>query len=88
MERLTAAQAVAYIDEALAAFGADQGKFLHVVSEAYAFIYAIRYSPLETRKMNPTEISALLANFGTNFWNLTTMDLNTIKSSLESTYNL
>jgi hypothetical protein len=88
MEILTAAQAVSYIDDAIGYFGTDQAKFLHVVSEAYAFINAIRYTPVETRNMTPTEVDLLLANFGTNFWNITALDLNTIKSALVSTYNL
>ncbi len=88
MEKLTAAQAVNYLDQGVSYFGTDQAKFLHVVSEAWAFINAIKYSPVATRKMNTTEVDALLAQFGTNFWNLSTTDLNTIKATLVSTYNL
>lgn len=88
MEKLTAAQAVYYIDQALSSFGTDQAKFLHVVSEAWAFVNSIKYSPVETRLMTPTQVDALIAQFGTNFWNLTTIDLNTIKSSLVNTYGL
>lgn len=88
MEKLSASRAVTYIDEALSYFGTDQAKFLHVISETYGFINALKYSPVETRKMTPTQVDNLLADFGTNFWNLTTTDLNLIKSTLVSTYNL
>lgn len=88
MEKLTAAVAVHYIDEALSSFGSDQAKFLHVVSEAWAFVNAIKYSPVATRLMTPTEVDNLLTQFGTNFWNLSTTELNSIKSTLVSTYNL
>lgn len=88
IETLTAAQAVYYLDQGVSYFGNDQAKFLHVVSEAWAFINAIKYSPVATRRMNTTEVDALITQFGTNFWNLTTTDLNTIKATLVSTYNL
>ncbi|MEZ4937245.1 MAG: DUF4856 domain-containing protein [Crocinitomicaceae bacterium] len=88
MEKLVAANAVRYLDEGLSYFGTDQAKFLHVMSEAWAFVNIIRYSPVNTRKMTPTEVDALVGQFGTNFWNLTLNDLNAIKTTLTTTYNL
>lgn len=88
METLTAAQAVYYLEQGVSYAGSDNAKFLHVVSEAWAFVHAIKYSPVATRKMTTTDVENLIAQFGSNFWNLSTADLNSIKATLVSTYNL
>ncbi len=85
-EAISAGTAISYLNQAISNYGSDQAKYLHVLSEAYAFAYNLRYAPLETRKMNNTEHSALMSLFGTNFWNLTLNDLNTIKSTLQAKY--
>ncbi len=75
-----------YLSEAVASFGNDNAKFLHVVSEAYAFTMCLRYTPLDTRKMTNSEVDALLTKFGTNFWNLSVSKLNEIKADLDAKY--
>lgn len=85
-EAISAYQAMAYIDEAIANFGIDNAKFLHVLSEAYAFAWNLRYAPVETRKMSTSEHSALMAQFPTNFWSITIADLNAIKSTINAKY--
>lgn len=85
-ERIAANQAMAYIDQAISYFGTDQAKFLHVASEAYAFTFCLRYAPVETRNMTTEEVNATLAQFGTNFWNLTVQDLQAIKATLDAKY--
>lgn len=85
-ENISASQAVAYMDKAISHYGTDNAKFLHVLTEAYTFSFNLRYSPLETRRMNTNEHKALMSQFGTNLWNLTLQDLNGIKATLEAKY--
>lgn len=85
-EAISAYQAMAYIDGAIANFGIDNAKFLHELSEAYAFAWNLRYAPVETRKMSPSEHSALMAQFPTNFWSITLADLNNIKNTINAKY--
>lgn len=85
-ENIAAYQAMTYLDQAISSFGTDQAKFLHVTSEAYAFILCLRYAPTETRNLSTQQVSDLLAEFGTNFWNLTLADLQNIKATLDANY--
>lgn len=85
-EKISAQNAMNYLDQAVSSFGGDQAKFLHVVSEAYAFTLCLRYAPLETRKFSNAEVDAILAKFGTNFWNLSIAKLNEIKSDLDAKF--
>lgn len=86
-EKISAAQAVAYLEEAQSNFGTDNAKFLHELSEAYAFITALKYVPLETRVISYTEIDNLLETvIGDNFWAVTTIDLTTAINELNSIY--
>lgn len=85
-EEISAYQAMAYIDGAISFFGTDNAKFLHELSEAYAFAWNLRYAPVETRRMDATEHAALMAQFPTNFWSVTIAELNSIKSTIDSKY--
>jgi hypothetical protein len=85
-EAISAYQAMAYIDGAIANFGVDNAKFLHELSEAYAFAWNLRYAPVETRKMSTAEHAALMSQFPTNFWSITIADLNAIKSTINAKY--
>lgn len=85
-EDISAYQAMTYLDDAVGYFGNDNAKFLHVLSEAYAFSWNLRYAPVETRRMDVSEHAALMAMFDTNFWNMTVTDINAIKSTINSKY--
>lgn len=85
-EDVCAYQAMKYIDDAILNFGVDNAKFLHNLSEAYAFAWDLRYAPTETRNITPTEHTAIIALFGQNFWNLTLTDLNNIKAAIDVKY--
>jgi hypothetical protein len=85
-EAISASQAMTYLDDAIGYFGTDEAKFLHVLSEAYAFAWNLRYAPVETRKMDATEHAALMAQFPTNFWSATLADLNSIKGTIDAKY--
>lgn len=88
LELLTAATAVHYINSTLDALGnSEQGEAFHQLSEAWAFVNAIKYSP--ERKLTPDEINQIKeTDFGANgnFWNVTTQGLNNAKSKLVDTY--
>lgn len=85
-EHISAQQAIKYLDDAIAYFGNDDAKFFHVLSEAYAFSWNLRYAPVETRRMDNAEHTALMDLFPTNFWDITIADLNTIKSTIEAKF--
>jgi hypothetical protein len=88
-EKVSAAQAVHYLKGAKAQFGVDQAKFLHELSEAYAFILDLRYAPNETRVMTQTEVNDLLnTTIGDNFWTVVESDIDDAIAQLESKYNL
>lgn len=85
-EKIAAYQAMTYLTLAESNFGTDQGKFLHLMTEAYGFIFTLRYAPTETRVMSQSAITSLLDQFGTNFWNLTLSDVQSIKATLDANY--
>ena len=85
-EEISAYQAMEYLDAAIANFGTDNAKFLHNLSEAYAFAWNLRYAPEATRRMNPTEHAALMAQFPSNFWSISIADINAIKATINANY--
>jgi len=85
-EDISAYQAMTYLDEAVGYFGTDNAKFLHVLSEAYAFAWNLRYAPVETRRMSVAEHTALMAQFNTNFWSMSVADINAIKATIDVKY--
>jgi len=85
-EEISAYQAMKYLDDGLAYFGNDNAKFLHVLAEAYAFAWNLRYAPVETRRMSPTEHADLMALFPESFWSFTIADINAIKAVIEAKY--
>lgn len=86
-EKISARQAVQYLEDAKSNFGVDNALFLHQLSEAYAFIMCLKYVPLETRVITYTEIETLLdTNIGTDFWQVTQIDLTNAINSLNSIY--
>ncbi len=85
-EDICAYQAMKYIDDAILNFGVDNAKYLHNLSEAYAFSWNLRYAPDATRNLTQSEHTAIIALFGQNFWNLTLSDLNAIKAAIDAKY--
>ncbi|MEX1191307.1 MAG: DUF4856 domain-containing protein [Brumimicrobium sp.] len=85
-EEISANQAIKYLDDALGYFGNDEAKFYHVLSEAYAFAWNLRYAPVDTRRMSQTDHAALMAQFKSNFWDMTVTDINGIISTINAKY--
>jgi hypothetical protein len=86
-EKVCAAQAVAYLQGAKDNFGTDNAKYLHELSEAYAFIKCLTYAPLETRIISYPQIQELLdSTIGNDFWAVTQLDLTNAISDLNIIY--
>ncbi|MDN5211517.1 DUF4856 domain-containing protein [Fulvivirgaceae bacterium BMA12] len=87
LELLAAATAIHYINSTLDNIGSDQGEMHHALSEAWAFIEALRYSP--NAKLTQAEITEILEqNIGINFYNVTINGLNTAKDKISTEYGL
>lgn len=88
LELVAAATAVHYINSTLSHLSTgDQGEALHTLSEAWAFVNALKYSP--RKKISLDEINQILnSDFGDNgnFWNATSGGLNNAKSTLVEIY--
>ncbi|MBD3638820.1 MAG: DUF4856 domain-containing protein [Crocinitomicaceae bacterium] len=86
-ERVCAASAVDYLEQAQGYFGNDDAKYLHVLSEAYAFVKCLTYVPLETRVITYSQIDMILnQNFGTNLWNMGAVNVAAALGELKNTY--
>ena len=87
LEVLIAATTIHYINEGLnSPTDADR---MHVLSEGYFFLKALRYSNINNRKLSQAEVNKMLdVDFGNNFWNTTSTGLNAIKTKLSATYEL
>lgn len=88
LELLTAATAVHYINSTINALSnTEHGEAFHQLSEAWAFVNAIKYSP--QRKLSLQQINQINnTDFGDNgnFWNADIAGLNNAKSTLVNTY--
>lgn len=83
-EKIAAKQAITYLEAAKTA-GNDATR-LHKLSEAYGFVWSLRYAPDATRKMTQTEVTNTINLFGNNLWNITVTDINAILAVLNSKY--
>lgn len=88
LELIAAATAVHYINSTLGHLdNGNQGEAFHTLSEAWAFVNALKYSPF--RKITIDQINQILdTDFGDNgnFWNVTATGLNNAKSTLVDIY--
>lgn len=84
-EKITAYQAMAYLDEAMANVN-NPGLLFHSLTEALGFVNNLKYAPDDTRNLSQTELAAILAKFNSNFWSVTLADLQDIKSDIDAKY--
>jgi hypothetical protein len=82
-EKVSAATAIHYLNEANASF-ADDAIRNHVLSEAWAFIHALKYNP--NKKLTNAEVDSLLEELGDNFYTISTDNINAAKATLVSAY--
>lgn len=88
LELLAAATSIHYINSTLTELGnGNQGEAFHALSEAWAFVNALKYSPRRAISLN--EIDQILnTDFGENgnFWNVTADGLRNAKATLVAIY--
>lgn len=85
LELVAAATAIHYINDTKKAFGQSQGEVFHLLSEAYAFVRALQFSP--KKKITQAQIDEILnTDFGENFWNITLAGLDKAKATLVKVY--
>lgn len=91
-ELVTVGTALHYINSAISNIE-DDARRSHALSEAAAFIYAIKFNP--TKKITNTQVDELLTTIGgsadflsMNFYNTTVANLNTAKEQLAGFYDL
>jgi len=85
-EEISANQAIKYLSDAATYFGTDQAKYLHALSEAYTFTWNLKYIPTSVRNVTQNELTVIMDLYSTNFWELSLIDINAIKSALEAKY--
>lgn len=85
-EEISAFQAKKYLQDAIGFFGTDNAKYLHALSEAYAFSWNLRYAPEATRRFSPASHTTLMNLYKSNFWEMTIADMNAIISELDAKY--
>lgn len=87
-ELVAAATAVHYLNTAMSDLSAnDQGNLLHHLSEGYAFVKALQYSPV--KKISQAEINEILnTDLGEdgNFWKVTLQGIQNAKAKLVAAY--
>lgn len=84
-EKIAAYQAMEYLDEAAANMN-NSGLMFHALTEAMGFVNNLRYAPEETRNLTQAELTSILNKFGTNFWNISLVKINEIKSDIDAKY--
>lgn len=86
-EKVIAATAIHYINECINS--SNTADLHHALSEAYAFIKALRYANALHRRIANTTVEDLLQNkIGENFYSTSTSNLIEAKNNLSSIYDL
>jgi hypothetical protein len=84
-DKIIAATAIHYINEALANFS-DDALRNHTLSETIAFVRGLKYN--STRIITLVEIDTVLAYIGNNLYLVSSVDLNLAKDLLSTIYDL
>jgi hypothetical protein len=82
-EKAAAATAISYLNGAKKDF-ADDSKRNHQLSEAYAFVLSLKYNP--TRKITLAQIDEVLAHLGSNYYDITTANIDAARDQLSTIY--
>ncbi|HEY1038344.1 MAG TPA: DUF4856 domain-containing protein [Bacteroidia bacterium] len=84
-EKVGAARFITYVKQAKTNI-ADDGKRSHLLSEGVGFIKAFRYNSSKT--ITDAQINTLLGYFGTNFYNVTTTNLDNAINDMATIFGL
>lgn len=82
-EQVVASTAMHYLNSAEAEI-ADDALRNHTLSEAYAFIWSLKFNP--EGKVSDAQVDAMLNKFGTNLYNISAADIQSIKDDLVNQY--
>lgn len=82
-EKVSAGTAVHYLNQANSNF-ADDAVRNHTLSEAWAFIHALKYNP--SKKLSNAEVDGILEELGNNFYDITQDDIAAAKAALVEAY--
>ncbi len=83
-EKIVAASAILELTEAKEAFGSDEVKMLHVLSEAIGFINSLKYS--SNKKISNSEITAAVDALGINLYDITLTKINNAIGIINAVY--
>jgi hypothetical protein len=83
IEKVLAGTAIHYINEALAGVSNDAVRN-HTLSEGLAFARALKFSPV--KKITDAQLAQIETYFGSNFYTLSTTDLQAAKNLLSTVY--
>ncbi len=82
-EEIAVAVAIHYLNAAKTNF-ADHALRNHELSEAYAFIWSLKFN--EDKVISQADIDLVLSHFGGNLYNISTSDINMAKAKLVEVY--
>jgi hypothetical protein len=84
-ERVIAGTAIHYLNEAKSDF-ADDALRNHTLSEAIAFVKALRYNP--TRRITDAQIQSVLDSIGDNLYDVSLANLDAARATLSTAYGM
>lgn len=85
LEMVTAATAINYINSSINDFSNDGGR-IHWLSEAYAFIWNIKFGRTLETKVNNSKVDEWLALLGKDYWNISVETLEQLRDEISSAY--
>lgn len=85
LEIITAGTAIHYINGSIGAFSDDAVR-CHKLSEAWAFIYALKFGDPLMKKVSVAEVDAWLEMLGTDFWEITPAKLTTLRDEISAKF--
>jgi hypothetical protein len=84
-EKVIAATAISYLNKAKTDF-ADDALRNHVLSEATAFIWALKFNA--NRKITNAQVDNIINTIGLNFYNVTLQSIDSARNTLSTIYGL
>jgi hypothetical protein len=87
LEIIAATSALHYINASLKTFS-DDALRNHQLSEAYAFIWSLKFINFQNRIISESKINQLLENLGLRYYDVTIDQLNLLRDEIASIYNL
>ena len=90
-EQVCAATAIAYLNDAIAAYGVDDAEKHHALSEAYAFVYSLKFGwdatiPTSSADVILTSLGGTTNLLQLNFYNTTLSQLQNAKDALVAAF--